>query len=56
MGLDLKQQADNVPVHLKPEEVRLFVSRFQNIDQDAKGFITVNDLRRHMKVCGLGVP
>lgn len=50
MGLDLRQTHPSAHLQLSKDEINLYVKRFQRIDIDKKGYITVNDLRRHMKV------
>ena len=56
MGLHLKTTARTpTQVDLTDEETYLYMKRFQALDADGKGFITINDLRRHFKVIVLGV-
>jgi len=51
MGLHLKTTAPTTAdVDLSDEETYLYMKRFQALDTDGKGFITVNDLRTHFKV------
>jgi len=51
MGLHLKTTAPTTSeVDLSDEETYLYMKRFQALDADGKGFITVNDLRKHFKV------
>ena len=51
MGLHLKRTARTpTQVDLTDEETYLYMKRFQALDVDGKGFITINDLRRHFKV------
>jgi len=58
MGLHLKTTAPSVAeVDLSDEETYMYMKRFQALDTDGKGFITVNDLRRHFKVgCQAAAP
>ena len=52
MGLHLKTTAPTASeVDLTDEETYLYMKRFQALDADGKGFITINDLRKHFKVC-----
>lgn len=55
MGLHLKDAhvAAHKQVNLTEDEIYSYVKRFQTLDTDNKGFLTVSDLRRHFKVCGL---
>ena len=56
MGLHLKTTATTTAdVDLTDEETYLYMKRFQALDADGKGFITINDLRTHFKV-GLSTP
>lgn len=50
MGLDLKDESKNVPINFTKEEINVYINRFRALDSDNKGYITVNDLRRHFKV------
>lgn len=40
----------NVALNLTKEEMLAAKSRFNQLDRDKKGHITVNDLRRHFRV------
>jgi len=54
MGLHLKTSAPTTTqVDLTDEETYLYMKRFQALDTDGKGFITINDLRKHFKVLDL---
>jgi len=51
MGLHLKTTAPTaIEVDLTDEETYMYMKRFQALDTDGKGFITINDLREHFKV------
>jgi len=51
MGLHLKTTVRHrTDVDLTDEETYLYMKRFQALDTDGKGFITINDLRTHFKV------
>jgi len=51
MGLHLKTTAPTTTeVDLTDEETYMYMKRFQALDTDGKGFITINDLRKHFKV------
>lgn len=41
---------DKIPVNLKKEEIQLYIKRFQIIDKDRKGYVSINDIRRSLKV------
>jgi len=50
MGLRLKTTVPtSSEVDLTDEETYLYMKRFQALDADGKGFITINDLRSHFK-------
>uniref|UniRef100_A0A0K0G3U1 Glycerol-3-phosphate dehydrogenase n=1 Tax=Strongyloides venezuelensis TaxID=75913 RepID=A0A0K0G3U1_STRVS len=50
MGVDAKTQSlNNVPINLTTEEMRAAKDKFDLLDRDGKGHITVNDLRRHFR-------
>uniref|UniRef100_A0A0K0ERJ6 Glycerol-3-phosphate dehydrogenase n=1 Tax=Strongyloides stercoralis TaxID=6248 RepID=A0A0K0ERJ6_STRER len=50
MGVDAKTQSlSNVPLNLTTEEMRVAKAKFDLLDKDRKGHITVNDLRRHFR-------
>ena len=51
MGLHLKTTAPTTAeVDLTDEETYMYMKRFQALDADGKGFITINDLRTHFRV------
>lgn len=51
MGLAAsKKVKENVPINLSGDEVKLFKKRFAIIDKDSKGYVSVNDIRRALKV------
>lgn len=53
MGQDVnKASKEDLDINLSKEEVRTYVSRFQSLDVDKKGYISVNDLRRSFKKHG----
>lgn len=41
---------DTLPINLSKEEIQLYIKRFQIIDRDNKGFVSINDIRRSLKV------
>ncbi|PAV85190.1 hypothetical protein WR25_16251 [Diploscapter pachys] len=50
MGMLAKQNAaSNVSINLTKEEMQQAKDRFNKLDKDKKGHITVNDLRRHFR-------
>lgn len=52
MGLSVNRASrDKIPITLSKEEIKMYVSRFQLIDRDHKGYVCINDIRRSMKVC-----
>lgn len=52
MGKQAKLSAiSEAPLSLTKDESDKAQKRFKKLDTDNKGFITINDLRRHFKVC-----
>lgn len=52
MGQDARMQSvSEVALNLTKEEMQTAKDRFNQLDQDRKGHITVNDIRRHFRVC-----
>lgn len=41
---------DRIPINLSKEEIQLYIKRFQIIDKDRKGYVSINDIRRSLKV------
>ncbi len=39
----------NVPINLTRDEMSYYMKHFRQIDVDKKGFLTLNDLRRHLQ-------
>jgi glycerol-3-phosphate dehydrogenase len=51
MGLMVNRQSrDKIPINLTQEEVSMYMKRFEIIDKDKKGFVSINDIKRAMKV------
>lgn len=44
---------DKIPINLTKEEIQLYIKRFGIIDKDNKGYVSINDIRRGLKVLGL---
>lgn len=42
---------DKIPINLTKEEIQLYIKRFGIIDKDNKGYVSINDIRRGLKVC-----
>ena len=42
---------DKIPINLTKDEIQLYIKRFQIIDKDRKGYVSINDIRRGLKVC-----
>ncbi|KAG8223168.1 hypothetical protein J437_LFUL000334 [Ladona fulva] len=40
---------DRIPINLTKEEVQTYRKRFQAIDQERKGYVSINDIRRSME-------
>ncbi|XP_046745836.1 glycerol-3-phosphate dehydrogenase, mitochondrial isoform X1 [Diprion similis] len=43
---------DKIPINLTKEEIQLYIKRFQIIDKDRKGYVSINDIRRGLKLFG----
>lgn len=41
---------DKIPISLSKEEIQLYIKRFQIIDAENKGYVSINDIRRALKV------
>lgn len=41
---------DTMPINLTKEETQTYIKRFQIIDKEKKGYVSINDIRRSMKV------
>lgn len=41
---------DKIPINLTKEEIQLYIKRFGIIDKDNKGYVSINDIRRGLKV------
>ena len=48
-----RQSRERIPIHLSKSEIADYVKRFNSLDTERKGYISLNDLRRSLKV-GLG--
>ncbi|XP_011159595.2 glycerol-3-phosphate dehydrogenase, mitochondrial isoform X2 [Solenopsis invicta] len=44
---------DKIPINLSKDEVQLYIKRFRIIDKDKKGYVSINDIRRGLKVLGI---
>lgn len=45
-----KSLKDKIPTNLGPEEVKKYKKRFETIDKEKKGYVSINDIRRALKV------
>lgn len=43
---------DKIPINLSKDEVQLYIKRFRIIDKDKKGYVSINDIRRGLKLFG----
>ncbi|XP_046444457.1 glycerol-3-phosphate dehydrogenase, mitochondrial-like isoform X1 [Daphnia pulex] len=51
MGQQVNRQSrDKIPINLSREEISNYIKRFQALDHDKKGYISINDIRRGLKV------
>ncbi|KAL5239269.1 hypothetical protein ACI65C_006679 [Semiaphis heraclei] len=56
MGMSVNRASrDKIPITLSQEEVKMYVKRFQILDHDHKGYVSINDIRRSMKNAGENV-
>ncbi|XP_044598038.1 glycerol-3-phosphate dehydrogenase, mitochondrial-like isoform X3 [Cotesia glomerata] len=44
---------DKIPINLTKDEIQLYIKRFQIIDKDRKGYVSINDIRRGLKALGI---
>jgi len=40
---------DKIPINLSKDEIQLYIKRFQIIDKENKGYVSINDIRRALK-------
>jgi len=53
MGKDLnKASVDSIPVSLTKAEIAEYVNRFNSLDGDKKGFVSINDIRKSLQALG----
>ncbi|XP_019875075.2 glycerol-3-phosphate dehydrogenase, mitochondrial isoform X1 [Aethina tumida] len=53
MGQNVNRASrDKIPINLSKEEIQLYIKRFQFIDKDRKGYVSINDIRRSLKQQG----
>lgn len=51
MGQQVNRQSrDKIAINLSREEIATYIKRFQVLDKEKKGYISVNDIRRGLKV------
>ncbi|CAH4012529.1 unnamed protein product [Pieris brassicae] len=43
---------DKIPINLNKDEIQTYIKRFQIIDKDRKGYVSINDIRRSLKNYG----
>lgn len=41
---------EKIPINLSKDEIQTYIKRFQIIDKDRKGYVSINDIRRSLKV------
>lgn len=51
MGKAVNINSRMLPYNFTKDEINSFTKKFQSIDKDKKGYITINDLRTHLNVC-----
>ncbi|XP_023932591.1 glycerol-3-phosphate dehydrogenase, mitochondrial isoform X2 [Lingula anatina] len=52
MGLQLGKGLRDIPVNLSKGDIDKYMKKFRELDGDNKGYITVNDIRKHLKKSG----
>ena len=51
MGQQVNRQLkDKIPVNLSKAEVDTYTKRFETIDKEKKGYVSITDIKRAMKV------
>ena len=51
MGKDVnKTMKDAVEINLNKDEIKKYVKRFNALDYDKKGFVSINDIRNSLEV------
>ena len=51
MGQEANRTAkESIPITLTKSEIGEYVKRFNNLDIEKKGYLTINDIRLHMQV------
>lgn len=51
MGLIVNRTSrDKLPINLSKDEIQMYIKRFGIIDKDNKGYVSINDIRRALKV------
>lgn len=51
MGQQVSTKTRDLALDLTKDEVSMYTKRFSIIDKDKKGFVSINDIRRALKVC-----
>ncbi|XP_017771343.1 PREDICTED: glycerol-3-phosphate dehydrogenase, mitochondrial isoform X1 [Nicrophorus vespilloides] len=53
MGQNVNRASrDKIPINLSKDEIQTYIKRFQIIDTDRKGYVSINDIRRSLKLHG----
>jgi hypothetical protein len=42
---------DKHPINLSKDEIQSYIKRFQIIDKDRKGYVSITDIRHSLQVC-----
>lgn len=51
MGQQVNRMSkDKIAINLTKEETQTYIKRFQIIDKERKGYVSINDIRRSLKV------
>ncbi|XP_050530673.1 glycerol-3-phosphate dehydrogenase, mitochondrial [Daktulosphaira vitifoliae] len=53
MGMSVNRASrDKIPITLSKDEIKMYMKRFQLLDSDRKGYVSINDIRRSMRNAG----
>lgn len=47
---------EKIPINLSKEEIQMYIKRFGIIDNDRKGYVSINDIRSSLKVVYMEKP
>jgi Ca2+-binding EF-hand superfamily protein len=53
MGRNVQKESRNVPINFSVEEINKYLAQFKILDKENKGYLTLPDIRGHLKVLPL---